>query len=138
MSDTPDGAIGNSFDDARRGVTTIATTPQQALSGTEIGPGPMAQCSTCARSIGEASRVALRAHRLSDEARWTVAAVVCSACIETHGEIGTPIPGAVELVLAGRLMARGDAAEQSHYLVFRAGEGREALLDYSPADDSSL
>ena len=42
MSDTPDGAIGNSFDDARRGVTTIATTPQQALSGTEIGPGPMA------------------------------------------------------------------------------------------------
>jgi hypothetical protein len=67
-----------------------------------------------------------------------VAAVHCQGCIESHGEIDTPTPGATELVLAGRLVARGDAAEQSHYLVFRAGEGREALLDYSPADGSSL
>ena len=101
-----------------RGVTTITTTPQQALSGTPIGPGPMAQCSSCARSIGEASDVALRAHRLSDEARWTVAAVHCRSCIETHGEIDTPTPGAVELVLAGHLMLRGDASAQDHRLVF--------------------
>ena len=37
---------------AERGVTTISTTPHQALSGTPIGPGPMAQCSSCARSTG--------------------------------------------------------------------------------------
>ena len=44
---------------AERGVTTITTTPQQALSGTEIGPGPIAQCSMCARSIGEGSDAVL-------------------------------------------------------------------------------
>ena len=116
-------------------VTTIRTTPHQALSGTPIGPGPMAQCSTCARSIGEASEVALRAHRLSDEARWTTAAIYCAGCFAERGTIETATPGACELVIAGRLVARGDAAEQSHHLVFRAGEGREALLDHSPADD---
>jgi len=120
---------------SRQGVTTIATTPQQALSGTEIGLGPMAQCSTCARSVGEASRVALRAHRLSDEARWTVAAVICSACIEAQGEIDTATPGAVELVLAGRLVLRGDASAQEHRLVFSATTGRDAVLDFSPADE---
>ena len=117
--------------------TTIETTPAQALSGTVIGTGGLAQCSTCARSIGEASRVALRAHRLSDEARWTVAAVHCQGCIETHGTIGTPTAGACELVLAGTLAVRGDVAVQSHQLVFRAGEGREALLDYSGGVDGS-
>jgi hypothetical protein len=121
---------------AERGVTTITTTPQQALSGTEIGPGPIAQCSTCARSIGEGSEAALRAHRLSDEARWTVAAIHCQGCIETHGEIDTPTPGAVELVLAGRLMLRGDASAQEHRLVFSAATGRDAVLDFSPADES--
>jgi len=95
----------------------------------------MAQCSTCARSIGEASAVALRAHRLSDEARWTVAAVVCSACIEEHGEIATPTPGAVELVLAGRLVVRGDATTQEHRLVFDPDGGREAVLDYGEPDE---
>ena len=118
---------------AECGVTTISTTPAQALSGTPIGPGPMAQCSSCARSIGEASRVALRAHRLSDEARWTIAAVHCQECIETHGEIDTPTPGAAELMLAGRLMLRGDAATQDHRLVFDADDGRDAVLDFSPA-----
>jgi len=122
---------------AERGVTTITTTPQQALTGTPIGPGQMAQCSTCARSIGEASAVALRAHRLSDEARWTVAAVVCSACIETHGEIDTPTPGAVELVLAGRLAVRGDVSGQEHRLVFNADDGRDAVLDYVGADEDT-
>ena len=120
---------------AERGVATITTTPQQALSGTPIGTGPIAQCSTCARSIGEGSEVALRAHRLSDEARWTIAAIHCSDCIETHGEIDTPTPGAVELVLAGRLMLRGDAAVQEHRLVFSASTGRDAVLDFSPADE---
>jgi hypothetical protein len=119
---------------SRQGVTTISTTPQQALSGTEIGLGPMAQCSTCARSIGEGSAVALRAHRLSDEARWTVAAVHCQGCIETHGEIDTPTPGAVELVLAGRLAVRGDVSAQDHRLVFNADDGRDAVLDYASAD----
>jgi hypothetical protein len=118
-----------------RGVTTITTTPQQALSGTPIGHGPMAQCSTCARLIGEGSEVALRAHRLSDEARWTVAAAHCQGCIESHGEIDTPTPGAVELVLAGRLMLRGDASAQEHRLVFSAATGRDAVLDFSPADE---
>ena len=122
---------------SRQGVTTISTTPQQALSGTEIGHGPMAQCSTCARSIGEASDVALRAHRLSDEARWTVAAVHCSACIGDCGEIDTPTPGAVELVLAGRLMLRGDASAQDHRLVFDADDGRDAVLDYAGADEGT-
>jgi hypothetical protein len=120
-----------------RGVTTITTTPQQALSGTPIAPGLMAQCSTCARSIGEGSEVALRAHRLSDEARWTVARVVCAGCIETHGEIDTPTPGATELVLAGQLVLRGDASAQEHRLVFSAATGRDAVLDFSPADEST-
>ena len=120
---------------AERGVTTITTTPQQALSGTEIGPGPIAQCSMCARSIGEGSEVALRAHRLSDEMRWTVAAVHCQGCIESHGEIDTPTAGAVELVLAGRLVVRGDAAEQDHQSVFRADDGRDAVLDYAGGDE---
>jgi hypothetical protein len=114
----------------------IQADASQVLSGTTIGPGPMAQCSTCARSIGEASAVALRAHRLSDEARWTVAAIHCQGCIETHGEIDTPTPGAVELVLAGRLMLRGDASAQEHRLVFSVATGRDAVLDFSPADES--
>ena len=118
---------------SRQGVTTISTTPQQVLAGTEIGPGPMAQCSTCARSIGEGSEVALRAHRLSDEARWTAAAVHCQGCIEEHGEIDTPTPGATELTLAGRLMLRGDASAQEHRLVFDADDGRDAVLDFSEA-----
>ena len=120
-----------------RGVTTITTTPHQALSGTPIGTGPIAQCSTCARSIGEGSEVALRAHRLSDEARWTVAAIHCRSCVGDRGEIDTPTPGAVELVLAGRLILRGDAAAQEHRLVFSAATGRDAVLDYSPAGERS-
>ena len=120
---------------SRQGVTTITTTPQQALTGTEIGASPMAQCSSCARSIGEASEVALRAHRLSDEARWTTAAIYCPGCLEERGTIETATPGAVELVLAGRLSVRGDTAGQTHRLVFRADEGHEALLDYSAADE---
>ena len=122
---------------AERGVTTITTTPQQALSGTPIGPGPIAQCSTCARSIGEGSEVALRAHRLSDEARWTVAAVHCQGCIETHGEIDTPTPGATELVLAGQLVLRGDASAQEHRLVFDADDDRDAVLDHASADEGT-
>jgi len=119
----------------QRGVTTITTTPQQALTGTPIGPGPMAQCSSCARSIGEGSEVALRAHRLSDEARWTTAAIYCAGCLTERGTIGTATPGACELVIAGRLAVRGDAAGQTHRPVFQASEGHEALLDYSGADD---
>ena len=120
---------------AERGVTTIATTPHQALSGTPIGTGPMAQCSSCARSVGEASEVALRAHRLSDEARWTTGAIYCPGCLEERGTIETATPGACELVLAGQLAVRGDAAAQEHRLVFQADVGHEALLDYSAADD---
>jgi hypothetical protein len=123
---------------AERGVTTIQTTPQQALSGTEIGVGPMVQCSVCARSIGEASRVALRAHRLSDEAQWTVAHVLCEGCITSHGTIETATAGARELVLAGRLVLRGDAGVQDHCLCFQADEGRDALLDYSAPTDGTV
>ena len=118
-------------------VTMIQADASQVLSGTTIGPGPMAQCSSCARSIVEGSEVALRAHRLSDEARWTVAAVHCRSCVGDHGEIDTPTPGAVELVLAGRLMLRGDASAQDHRLVFSAATGRDAVLDFSPADEST-
>lgn len=117
-----------------RGVTTISAPPSQVFSGTVIGTGPMAQCSACSRSIGEASAVALRAHRLSDEARWTVAAVYCAGCIEQRGEIDTPTPGATELVLAGRLVVRGDAATQSHRLTFDPDDGRGAVLDYAGPD----
>ena len=120
---------------SKRGVTTIRTIPHQALTGTPIGTDPMAQCSSCARSIGEASEVALRAHRLSDEARWTTAAIYCPGCLEERGTIETATPGACELVLAGQLAVRGDAAAQEHRLVFQADEGHEALLDYSAADE---
>lgn len=64
-----------------------------------------------------------------------VAVAHCQGCIESHGEIDTPTPGAVELVLAGRLMLRGDAAAQEHRLVFSAATGRDAVLDFSPAGE---
>jgi hypothetical protein len=64
-----------------------------------------------------------------------VAAVHCQGCIEAHGEIDTATPGAVELVLAGRLTLRGDAAAQEHRLVFDAGDGRDAVVDFSSGDD---
>jgi len=43
-------------DTEARAVTTIQSTPQQVLSDMEIGAGPMAQCSSCARSVGETAR----------------------------------------------------------------------------------
>ena len=124
-------------DPAEHTVTTISTTPQQALSGIEIGVGPLAQCSSCHRSIGEASDVALRAHRLSDEARWTAAATYCTQCLPDHGTITTPITGACELVVAGRLTVRGDAAAQDHRLAFAAEDGHEAVLDYAGPDEGT-
>ena len=124
-------------DPAEHAVTTISTTPQQALSGIAIGMGPLTRCSTCHRSIGEASDVALRAHRLSDEVRWTVAATYCTKCLPDQGTITTPTAGACELVVAGRLTVRGDAATQTHRLVFAADDGSEAMLDYSDADEGS-
>ncbi|WP_049898913.1 hypothetical protein [Halococcus agarilyticus] len=123
--------------EAEHTVTTISTTPQQALSGIEVGVGPLAQCSSCHRSIGEASDVALRAHRLSDEARWTAAATYCRQCLPDHGTITTPTAGACELVVAGRLTIRGDAAAQDHRLVFDAADGHEAVLDYAGPDDGT-
>ena len=124
-------------DPAEHAVTTISTTPQQALSGIEVGVGPLAQCSSCRRSMGEASAVALRAHRLSDEARWTAAATYCTQCLPDHGTITTPTAGACEVAVASRLTIRGDAVSQTHRLVFAADDGSEAMLDYSDADEGS-
>ncbi|EMA43503.1 hypothetical protein C448_09662 [Halococcus morrhuae DSM 1307] len=121
--------------DADHVVTTISTTPQQALSGTAVGTGSFAQCASCQCSIGEGSTVALRAHRFTDETRWTTAAIHCSRCLPDHGTITTPTTGAAEIVVAGRLTLRGDAATQSHRLVFTADEGPAAVLDYSGPDD---
>jgi hypothetical protein len=121
--------------DADHVVTTISTTPQQALSGTAIGTGSFAQCASCQCSIGEGSTVALRAHRFTDEARWTTAAIHCSRCLSDYGTITTPTTGASEIVVAGRLTLRGDAATQTHRLVFAADEGPAAVLDYSGPDD---
>ena len=121
----------------QRGITTITTTPQQALSGIQVGTGPLAQCHTCARSVGEASEVALRAHRLSDKTRWTAAATRCTQCLPDHGTITTPTAGASEVVVAGGLTVRGDTATQTHRLVFAADDGPEAVLDYSDADEGS-
>lgn len=122
---------------AEHTVTTISTTPQQALSGVVVGVGPFAQCSSCHRSIGEASDVVLRAHRFTDEARWTTAAIHCRRCLPDHGTITTPTVGACEIVITGRLMLRGDATTQTHRLVFTADEGPAAVLDYSDADEDS-
>lgn len=119
------------------GITTITTTPHQALSGTRIGAGPLAQCSTCARSVGEASQVALRAHRFSDEARWSTAALYCTECLADHGTITAPTAGASEIILAGHLEIGGDAASRTHRLVFAATTGSEAVLDYAGADEGS-
>jgi hypothetical protein len=124
-------------DPAEHTVTTISTTPQQALSGIEVGVGPLAQCSSCHRSIGEASAVALRAHRFSDQACWTAAATYCTMCLADHGTITTPTAGACELVLVGHLAVHGNAASQTHRLVFEAATGSEALLDYAGADEGT-
>lgn len=121
--------------DADHAVTIISTTPQQALSGTAVGAGSFAQCSSCQCSIGEGSTVALRAHRFTDEARWTTATIHCSRCLSDHGTITTPTTGAYEIVVAGRLILRGNVATQSHRLVFTADEGSEAVLDYAGPDD---
>ncbi|WP_256686118.1 hypothetical protein [Halococcus qingdaonensis] len=118
-------------------VTTISTTPQQVLSGTGVGTGSFAQCSSCHHSIGEGSDVALGAHRLSDEARWTTATIHCARCLPDHGTITTPTTGAAEIVVSGRLTLRGDAATQGHRLVFTADEGPAAVLDYADADEGS-
>ena len=48
-----------------------------------------------------------------------------------------PTPGAVELVLAGRLVLRGDVSAQEHRLVFDADDGRDAVLDYASADEGT-
>lgn len=120
-----------------RGVTMVATTPQQALTGIEVGSGPFTQCSTCHRSIGEASEVAIRAHRLSDEVRWTAAAIYCMSCLDEHGAITTPTAGEYELLVVGRLVLRGDAATQDHRLVFSADDGCDAVLDYSGPNKGS-
>ena len=118
-------------------VTTISTTPQQALAGIVVGVGPFAQCSSCHRSIGEAGDVALRAHRFTDEARWTTAAIHCRRCLPDHGTITTPTAGAAEIIVSGRLTIRGDAAIQDHRLTFKADDGSEAVLDYADADEGS-
>ena len=122
---------------AEHAVTTISTTPQQALSDITIGTGPLAQCSSCHRSIGEASAVALRAHRFSDDAHWTAAATHCTACLPDHGTITTPTAGACEVVVAGRLTVRGDAAAQDHCLAFQAADGHEAVLDYAGLNEGT-
>lgn len=117
--------------------TTISTTPTQALRGSVIGVGSMAQCSACTRSIGEASEVALRAYRRSSECRWTVAQIVCSACIAQHGTIHTSTTGTRELILTGKLVLHGDCGRQEHYLAFWTDDGCDAVLDYSGPNEGS-
>lgn len=120
---------------AERGVTVVESTPTQILDGTKIGAGERGQCSHCARTIGENSQAALRAHKLSDELRWSSAAVACCECIETHGTITTPTAGASELVVSGSLALRSDPHAQRHWLVFRPDRGGGAVRDFSPADE---
>lgn len=117
-------------DPIERGVTTITTTPQQALSGIEIGAGPRIQCSACHRSVGEASEIAVRAHRCSDVARWSAVEIYCTNCCGEQGTITAPTPGVCELVVTGRVVLRGDATTQTHRLAFHPDDGRDAVLDY--------
>jgi hypothetical protein len=120
---------------AERGVTVVESTPAQILAGTKIGAGERGQCTHCARTIGETSHVALRVHKLSDEARWSSAAVACCECIETHGTIAAPTAGAAELVVSGSLALRSDPHAQRHWLIFQPDRGGSAVLDFSPADE---
>ena len=113
------------------GITTITTTPAQALSGMEIGIGCTAQCNNCHYTIGEAKEVALRAHRLQGEGQWTATAIYCSNCTVERGTIARPTANASEVVVAGRLVVCSDAATQTHRLVFKAEEDHQGLLDYS-------
>ena len=119
----------------RQGVTTIATTPRQALDGLVIGVGSRAECATCDHRLGEGSQAAVRAHRMSDEAEWTSAALYCAQCAAREGEIHTPTPGTVEMVVEGTLGVRAAAAAQVHGLCFCPDDGRDAVLDFSPADE---
>jgi hypothetical protein len=114
---------------------TVAATPAEVVAGTKIGTGERGQCTHCTRTIGENSQVALRAHKLSDELRWSSAAVACRECIESHGTITTPTAGAAELVVSGSLTLRSDPHAQRHWLVFRPDRGNGAVLDFSPADE---
>lgn len=114
---------------------TIESTPQQILDGTRIGVGERGICDACGRSVGELSQVAVRAHRHSDESRWSPAAVYCTGCRPEFGTIHEPTTGMAELVLAGELVLRSDPAEQHHYLVFAPESGAGAVLDYSGPDE---
>ena len=114
---------------------TVAAKPAEIVAGTKIGTGERGQCTHCARSIGEASHVALRAHKLSDELRWSSAAVACVDCIERHGTITTPTAGAAELVVSGSLALRSDPYAQRHWLVFQPDRGNGAVLDFSPVGE---
>jgi hypothetical protein len=120
---------------AERGVTVVESTPAQILAGTRIGTGERAQCTHCARTIGETSHVALRAHKLSDELSWSSAAVACADCIESHGTITTATAGAAELVVSGSLTLRSGPHAQRHWLVFQPDRGGGAVLDFSSADE---
>lgn len=116
---------------------TVESTPAQILRGTKIGVGERGICDGCGRSVGELSQVAVRAHRHSDESRWSAAAVYCAGCRPESGTIHEPTTGMAELVVAGELVLRSDPAEQQHYLVFCPESGTGAVLDYSDPDNGS-
>jgi len=107
--------------------TAMADRSNMVWSGTYIADGDGkavvvhtgadTQLGRIARSIGEASDVALRAHRLSDEARWTVAAVHCSGCIGTYGELDSTGRRRVDLAVVSDARPAVDRRDRPACLV---------------------
>ena len=118
---------------AERGVATITTTPERAVTGHEVGVGEATACSRCKRSLGEGSHCAVYAYTMSDESTFSIAQVMCADCGDRG--IEPPTLGCGEWLVAGILATRSDVAHQRHGLVVVAGD--DAVVEHSPAEDGS-
>lgn len=123
-----------SLDSSATDLTTVSALIAQVLDGTTLGVRERAECRRCRASLRDGSPAAVRAHRMNDEARWSDDSLLCMDCLSDCGTI-EPTPDIEEVLVLGRLVTRADAARQSAQLAFRAGEDRDAVLDYLAASD---
>lgn len=91
----------------------VVTTPQQALSGLQVGLSNLRTvCTECGLKSVEGERVGVYAYRTAEARDWDVARCYCSGCAPER--VRTPTLGAEEAIVRARLGVCSDAGAQTH------------------------
>lgn len=106
---------------------SIVSTPQQVLTGVQIGlPDLHASCTCCGESITEGQACTVYAYRPANGQEWYPAKCYCQGC--APDKIPTPTIGTSEVVIQSWLGVVSRPHDRSHRLCLLEVE----LVEFSP------